>query len=284
MTPKARLITLDIETYHTRNQVEIDRITTEALSAEPASNTRKDIKFEWDTEAARTERVRKALDKTAVDPLLAEPLCVCWIADDVAHRIDMMRGDKTGEPDSALANLAEALNTNAGPETIWIGHNILGFDLPVLLNAWRRAGIRPPLHFPTYGNGRWYGRVYDTMLRTPAKTPFVSLDDACRAYGLGSAKQGVIRGEEPMDGSMVGAAYDAGDYDRIMDYCMHDCLITKHLYLAMTSGDTWGTWDTRDDVAQAVSEIEAAKMSEAAEAIAIRRVLDQAGLIPRAAA
>ena len=68
---KPRLITLDIETYRTRNPVFVDRIQGEALTKRPAQNAAKEVKLDWDTDRARAERANEALAKTAVNVLLA---------------------------------------------------------------------------------------------------------------------------------------------------------------------------------------------------------------------
>jgi hypothetical protein len=271
---KARLITFDIETYCTRNPRAIEAITAEALAKRPAQNTAKELKLEWDTEAAREKRVDEALGKTACDPALAEPICVC---------VAVGQGKPVPFPIEDVADLASVrdhLEEMAGPQTVWCGHNIEGFDLPVLLSAWRRAGITPPRHFPQPGrSGRWFGWVYDTMQRFPSKTPFVSLDDACLALGI-EGKAMTWQGE-PFDGSRVGKAFEEGEIDLIVDYCLADVEIERALYMAMTAGDTWGTYGLDDDVAGRIEELRAEPMSEGTRAIAILNVLEQAGIVPR---
>jgi len=300
-TTKARLIVLDLETIPTQDAAIAERIRNEAIEKRPASNTLKELKLAWDTEKAREERAREALLKTAVDPLLAMPICNAMLLRGMdgqryCHTLDLARlhaweGRDADECDpildftcyeAGLAHLAKTLTVASGPETIWVGHNIAGFDLPVLLNRWRRAGIRPPEHFPRYCNGRWQGRVYDTMLRTPSKNGLglISLSDAAEAYGLGPAKTVLFRGE-PMDGSRVYEAFEAGEMDTILEYNMADVLIEEALYMVQTANDTWGTWDLRDEVAEQIAEVEASSLSEGARALAIVRILDQAGLIPR---
>lgn len=76
--------------------------------------------------------------------------------------------------------------------TLWIGHNVLDFDLPFLVNRSRILGVSiPPLVFTIRG-GRvhWSDRFIDTrtvwlMGRKPTETPS-SLDTVCGAFGLGS--------------------------------------------------------------------------------------------------
>lgn len=282
MSDRARLLVFDVETVGTRNQNVVAQITEEALAKRPASNTKKEIKLQWDTEEARQARVREALEKTAVDPLLAEPIVVCWTAVDGAG-FEMASGHTRLFAPEHTERALEALRADwehvTDEGTIWVGHNIAGFDLPVLLNAWRRHRISPPSTFPVYVNGRWRGRVWDSMLRTPGKTPFVSLDAVCQAYGLGAAKNVHWQGA-PMDGSRVAAAYAEGAEDLLVSYCFADVDAELNLYLAMTGGDAYGTYDDRESVAGAIREVRESELSEGAKAVAIVNIMEGAGLVP----
>jgi hypothetical protein len=292
MDAKARLIVLDVETYRTRDERAVQRVTQEILEKRPAQNTRVDVKAMWDTEEARVKRVQDALERTSVDVLLAEVLCVSFVLDPPRDPGDLERKfqDETlicgtywiDESEAALLALAGYWDECTGPETVWVGHNVCGFDLRVLLNGWRRHRIRPPKHFPSFVNGRWLGRVYDTMLRTPCANGlgFVSLEDSCAAYRVRLRE--VMWGGEPVDGSRVGEMYQAGETDVIQKYCMDDVVSTADLYMSMTCGDKWGTWDAGNAVAEAVSEIEGdGGLTPAQKALAIMTVLDRAGLVPR---
>ena len=275
---KTRILVFDLETYRTRNAAAVKAICQEALDKEPARNTKKELKTAWNTEEARQARADEALAKTAVDPLLAEVLCCCIVADGAEHTVDAMRVTE----DVALAELAELMKALSGPETIWTGHNIQSFDLAILLNRWRRHGILPPPHFPTFNNGHWRGRVFDTMTRTPSKTGFVSLDDASMAYGVETAVPPTWNGGL-MCGARVGEAFRANQYDMILDYCMSDVRTNYQLYLAMTARDRFGTYDAKSEVAAEIEKVEASELSEAQKALAIVSIMDKAGLIPRAA-
>lgn len=276
---KTRLHTLDIETSQTRNKSAVDAITEEVLAKRPAQNVAKEKKIEWDTESARDARVQEALAKTSLDVLLAEVLCVCWSTDEAHYRVDGMTEDQ----DEALRSLAEMWDEQAGPETIWIGHNIERFDMPILLNRWRRYHITPPEHFPRYHNGRWRGRIYDTMQMAPVQNGlgFVSCDALCQAYGV--TPKWVDWDGEPMDGSRVGEAYQAGQYDLILEYCDADVDTEHRLYMAMTGNDKWGTFDRRSALAEQIDELKQSELSEGARAIAILSILEGAGLVPRVA-
>jgi hypothetical protein len=283
MHDKSRLIVLDIETYRTRVPEIVLRIEREAIEKQPAQNVAKAVKDSWDTEASRDRRAKEALSKTALNVLLAEPLCVCWRADGAASDVSTMTQDD-GVEEKALRLLVETWNEQAGPDTIWVGHNIHNFDLSVLLNRWRRFGIRPPEHFPQFSNGRWYGRTWDTMRRTPCDSGLglVSLKTVCEAYGIEGAKSTFWRGE-PIDGARVSDVYEAGEYDLILDYCRQDVVIEEALYLVQTDCDTYSTYDTREEIRQQVAEIQDSNLRPGEKAMAIQHLLESAGIIPRAA-
>lgn len=285
---KSRLITFDIETYRTRNPAIVEQITQEALEKRPAGNSKKEIKLAWDTEEARDERVREALAKTAVDPAIAEIIVAgvsidfeCGDDETEIERFDLMQENSKNNR-CALYELAERLDEAAGPHTIWTGHNIEGFDLPVLLMNWLRAGIEPPEYFPTNAGRFWRGWVYDTMLRFPTSNGFISLDWACRAMGLPSAK-GIMWKGEPMTGARVAEAFEAGERELLLNYCANDVAMERDLYLSLTAGDHWGTYGLGDQVALQIADVEGSDLSDSAKAITIYDIMRKAGLVPRAA-
>lgn len=280
MSTKVRQIYFDTETYRTRNEAAIKRVCDAAIAKQPAQNTAKELKLEWNTEEGRDARAKAALDKTAVNVLLAEVLVVCYSHSEEGFCANGMRQTER----EALEGLAKDWAALSCCDTIWIGHNIQNFDLPLLLNRFRRHGITPPPDFPKFSNGRWIGRVFDTMTRTPCENGLglVSLDSAMEAYGI-PVGEGVQWQGEAMNGARVGAAFEAGEYDVIQEYCMEDVIGVIALYERMTFCGTWGTYDTRDSVAEQIRVIEQSDLSEAVKALAKYEVIDKAGLVPRVA-
>ena len=189
-------------------------------------------------------------------------------------------GEVLGER-GGLSCLARVWDELAGADTVWAGHNVIGYDLAVLLNRWRRYGIRPPEHFPKYVNGRWIGRVYDTMYRTPCKNGmgFVSQDRVMDALGIPNV--GYAWGGAPMTGARVGAAYEAGEYGVIEEYCATDVRAQRALRRVMTCGGTWGTYDARSAVAEQVMALERdGSLSGEARCMAQMNVLRMNGMVP----
>jgi len=260
---KARLVVFDIETYRTNDDQRIEAITQAAIDAEPdkklvspetlaaiVADARdfnkkisaiKALEDAWNDDVVVAERIERALDLTALDPLAAHIVAFSANVDGTVHTwVETHIGEMAGH----LVEIAETLDAVAGPDTIWIGHNIQGFDLKILLNNWRRHEIAPPAHFPGYRGRYWSGRVFDTMDRVPSANGlgYVSLDDASRAYGLQPAKSVTWRGK-PMDGSRVAVAYTEGEHELIKEYVEADVEAELALYMAITFGDTRDTFD-----------------------------------------
>lgn len=266
-------IVLDIETYHTRVPQVAARIARDAIAKRPAQNTAVALKNAWDTQDQIQRRADEALAKTAVDVLLAEPLVVCL--DDGVEEFVYGIMEPAGEH-VALSNLAHRLEASTR-DTIWIGHNV-EFDLSILTNRWRRHRITPPQWFPTYSNGRFRGRIHDTMRATPCESGlgYIKMSAVCEAYGLPEAKATMWEGE-PMTGARVGAAYDAGAYDIIVEYCLADVRVTKALYEIQTLGHV----DRYAEVVEQLQALDGEQMPEGARALAKIQVLESLGFMPR---
>lgn len=271
---KAKWVVIDIEAYQTTNPTIIERITEQAWNARPNHNTPKEEKLQWDTPESRDRRIASAITKTSLDPLFLEPLVICAKTDDM----EMMIFDAMEESvRSAVGIFAEFVNCYCDKGTIFAGHNVEGYDLPLLLMQFQRLGIAPPEVFPTYRRGRWRGNIWDTMGACPGRTPFTSLVDAAMAYGL-AAKEMHWKGE-PMSGSRVGEAYEAGEYQMIRDYCAQDVRDEANLFLAQTCGGAWGIGSRTDATAEQLTEIAESTLTPAQKWLAATPILQSYGLL-----
>lgn len=113
-----------------------------------------------------------------------------------------------------------------GPAVTFVGHNLIGFDLPFL---WKRAmihGIKPPAHFPRNPKP-WSELVVDTMLLWDGQQRAGgSMDRICKLMG--------IPGKGDMDGSKVWPMYQAGELTSIASYCKDDVERTRAMHKRMT--------------------------------------------------
>lgn len=124
---------------------------------------------------------------------------------------------------SALREFFAALPTTGVPE--WIGHNVLGFDLPFL---WKRTVIHGlGLHnFVPKDARHGNGKVFDTMQAWAGYKERISLDALAKILGLPSHKA-------DFDGSMVYDAWVTGERKKIADYCVADVELTRAIYRRM---------------------------------------------------
>jgi len=283
----ARLLVFDLETYRTRDPAVIARIADEAVEKRPPGNVSKHMKAEWDTEEERDRRVAKAIADTSLDVTLAEPiLCAwrTWETSDPEDDLPMMMGGEdhlAWKPEDERKNLERLFlvwSELTTQDTIWVGFNIDGYDLPILLNRARLHGVRPPEHFPQFARGRWRGRTFDLMQRVPAKTRFISMDRALEMYGIEQAE--VLWDGTPIDGSRVGEIYEVGTQKAVValeNYCTGDVIGNMKLYLAMTFGDTWGTYD-RGMGEQMRAILDATALTVAEKAMALYSLVSSAGV------
>ena len=118
----------------------------------------------------------------------------------------------------------EVINLHPSHATFtWIAHNA-AFDLPflfkrcVILNI-NTHGIAIP-HNQRHGNGKVFCTMTEWM-GFGAKAGG-SLDNICNALGMD--------GKGDFDGSMVGAAFENGEFKKIADYCLSDVANTLEIY------------------------------------------------------
>lgn len=271
---KAPWFVFDIESRATSRPDIIDRLTEQARNARPNHNTLKELKECWDSPEAIQARIEAAIAKTAVDPLLAEPLCIC--ASCLEEEVVVLDGMERPTHEMIL-EIGNLIDEWCDRNTIFVGHNIEKFDLPLLLVQFQKLLIAPPDVFPTYRRGKWRGNIFDTMGATPSQTPFVSLVEAALAYGF-EAKQLMWRGEQ-MTGARVGEAYKAGEFQVIRNYCCSDVRDESALFMAQTCDGTWGLQSRLDTTAEQLQEIETSQLTPAQKWLAAMPILRSYGLL-----
>lgn len=279
VSKKASVIVFDIETYSTRSEAMIEEIRAEAVAKRPAQNVAKEKKIAWDTTEGRMRRGAEAVSKTALDHILASVLVVAYSVDGADHVTEVFASHEAER--AGLENLAADWDDLIGPETLLVGHNIAGFDMPVLIGAWNRHDIEPPDFFPTFRGGRFYGKYYDTMEHIPNnRAGFVSLDAACRALGLPAAKSCTWEGL-PMSGGRVAEAFERAQFDLLREYCLADVEAELRLFLRLTHGGSYGLSRRGDGIREALAPIWSNEaLDRVQKKIASFDALNQMGLIP----
>ncbi|HMV46650.1 MAG TPA: ribonuclease H-like domain-containing protein [Blastocatellia bacterium] len=125
-----------------------------------------------------------------------------------------------------LASFWRLMNTVDVRHDLFIGHNILDFDLPFIVKRSIILQVPPSIVLPF----RRYQRqpIFDTMWEWNCWQKRIKLDELTKALNLASPKS------EDMDGSMVYDAYLAGRHEDIATYCMRDVEAVREVYYRMT--------------------------------------------------
>jgi len=189
-------------------------------------------------ESKRREFAEKAADKAAL--MDASPIvCLALKTDRIAVVLNGMDDSSPEIPGwlclpclderGLLMALRTLLNTIAGPDTVITGHNIRGFDLPKLRNAYLRHRLSLPVALEPHDDVP----LFDTMRMIQrysmelADERYVSLDAVARTLGIPQPKQ-VITGAD------VPRLHQGGEYAAILTYCAIDVVTTERAYLLMT--------------------------------------------------
>lgn len=204
---KKRIITIDIETLPT---------------AEPFES-----KLFWETK----EQYRK----TACDANLGRILCIGYSEQTETGAIvregcfGWREATKDFAPDERII-LAEFWQFMSGFNTnrdLVIGHNILDFDLPFIVQRSIVRSVRPTIDF-YFGKYRSQP-IFDTMRVWDCWKwgNSTSLKKLAFALGLECPKS------EDIDGSSIYDAYLAGRFEDIYRYCLRDVATTRNVWQRM---------------------------------------------------
>jgi hypothetical protein len=234
-------ITLDLETLPCQDAAMTDALRADAddrlqadLDAVRAPGNYKDeAKIAEYVQTARTSllreheaRVQADWLKTGLDGGLGHICCIGYAIGDGQPQSIIARHDTPGDEAAALREFFGVLSAlGSGARLTWVGHNLVGFDLPFL---WKRAivhGIRPSFHLPRDPKP-WSEQVYDTMLQWAGARGTISMDRLCRVLG--------IPGKGGMDGSQVWPLAQEGRYAEIASYCEQDVSRTRLIHRRMT--------------------------------------------------
>lgn len=158
--------------------------------------------------------------KTSFDGAYGRILCIGYAVDDEPTEILYNKNDekKTLEQFWDLAQYAD----------LFIGHNVMDFDLRFIFQRSIINGVKPPqnllnLPFARYRNNP----IFDTMKEWAKwSNNTVGLEHLALALGVPSPKDGI-------DGSQVRDFYKAGKINDILKYCKRDVETTRAVYKKM---------------------------------------------------
>lgn len=213
-------LTVDIET----KPPELDNDQLEALAVFKVPRTLKKAESiqKWiDDFVAKGQHYRRlALDTLFADIVSIaiqkdDGMPVCWVADENA---DMRPIDYFAQE---LADIVES-----GPFVL-IGHNVIGFDAPILWRHLKTSGYHQ-LASVVRPSGKYRSsQYYDTMLQYPGDK-------------MHSLKVIALANDWPVIDGFTGAevyeAWLAGNFDEIAEYNIHDVELTWKLYQYLIGG------------------------------------------------
>lgn len=230
--PVAEWLVLDIET----GNPDEDSIERAIAAWKPPSNVKDESKI-----AARREEARvKIREKGAL--LDSAPILCVAIKSNLGSLVFSSMGAQhqpqianwlvvaLDDERSMLTALAVYLDASVGAETVIAGHNISGFDLPKLRNAFVRHRLPVPRALkPTEP----FQPMWDTMRKfrfysaEHSDELFVSLDVVAESFGIPKPKTVVTGAEVPR-------MHQEGKCSEILAYCCVDVEVGTQVYLAMT--------------------------------------------------
>jgi DNA polymerase elongation subunit (family B) len=169
-----------------------------------------------DGAAVDTEDFEQFLLRTSFDGAFGRILCIGYAIDD--------------EPVAALAGDERNILTRfwelARAARLFVGHNVMDFDLRFIYQRSIVCGVRPSvnLSFARYRSDP----IYDTMKEwVKWSNTSVGLEHLALALGIPTPKEGI-------NGSQVFDFYKAGKQSEIVEYCKRDVETTRAVYKRMT--------------------------------------------------
>ena len=177
----------------------------------------------WKQEKGR-EEAEQQYRKTALDGLYGEICSIAWAIDD--DEVQSYTRDESLSEAALLSRFLQFISeAKSRTRPVWVGHNILEFDLKFLQQRFWVNNINPA----EYGvvlpvNERHGTHVFDTMKAWAGWRGYVKQDALCKAFGLPVSD---------MDGSQVYDAWLAGEYEKIREYNESDVETVRELYRRM---------------------------------------------------
>lgn len=210
-------IYFDIETLPTDDESVIAEIG-KTISA-PANYKKQETIDQWMEENHAT-MLAERVAKTSFDGLYGKIACIAWATGD--GNVASSYGGATLEAEA----IKQFYSWIESVGTVFVGHNIAGFDLPFLKHRSMILGIKPPKNMLEAMNAKpWDKCIADTMLMWSSdREKRVSMNKLCNAFG--------IHDKGDFDGSMVAETWKT-DPQKVIDYCKEDVARTRQIYKRM---------------------------------------------------
>lgn len=171
--------------------------------------------------------------KTTFDGALGQIVCASIALGDEAP-VNLWGHDWATSERFILLDLFDIITDAWRPtqegKPVFVGHNVLAFDLRFIYQRSCLLGIKPPAVIPFHARP-WDDSVFDTMTAWAGVGNRVSLDKLCRAFGLPTKGQEI---DDDIDGSKVWDFVRAGRIADVATYCGADVERVRELHRRMT--------------------------------------------------
>lgn len=172
--------------------------------------------------------------KTSFDGSLGQIVCASLAINDEAP-INIFQDEWASAESHILAELnrviADVYTPSAMMRPIFVGHNVVAFDLRFIFQRSVLFGIQPHPVIP-FNARPWDDHLFDTMTAWAGFGNRVSLDKLCRVLGI-PTKGCELAGEE-IDGSKVWDFVQGGRIADVAIYCGADVERVREIHRRMT--------------------------------------------------
>lgn len=177
------------------------------------------LKVLYEKKGKESESFEDFVAKTTFDGTFGRILCIGYAVDDQVSEVFYNEGNER----ETLRQFWELARTC----TLFVGHNVIDFDLRFIYQRSIILGVRPSveLNFARYRNFP----IFDTMREwTKWSMSNVGLEALAFALDISSPKG------EGIDGSQVYSFFQNGKIKDILEYCKRDVDTTREVYKKMT--------------------------------------------------
>ena len=218
-----KIITVDIETIPSQHPDAMEN--AKANLAPPGNISKPETIAAWWKEKA-PEAANEAYRKTSLNGTTGEIVCIGWAHNNEPAKV--LHRDLGGSERDLLQEFFDQLDAATMSAPLWVGHNLIGFDLRFLYQRAVINQVNPRCILPhdTRYNGK---EVYDTMLAWAGWGNRISLANLCAALSI-QVKTSDITGATVWD------AVQAGRIADVAAYCREDVEATREAYHCMTFG------------------------------------------------
>jgi len=233
---------LDIETVPTQSDSEIlvmvQEKNAEKSAVKAPSNYKDQVKID-EYIAAKQAEIESEFDqryrKTSFDGALGQIVAISYAIDD--EPVENIYSDNwKNHEENIIDHFYRAISVRYKPsehrQPVFIGHNLVGFDLRFLFQRSVLLGVKPPMFVP-FAAKPWDQTVFDTMLEWAGHGKTVSLAKLCRVFQIDA--KGAEIGEE-IDGSKVWDFVMAGRIADVSTYCGGDVERTRLIHKRLSFG------------------------------------------------